>query len=166
MVEEGQVFRPNITDLGVMTLGEDDSWTVTLKNVACSTVTGNQELLDEAEQHFCDDFVKSAGSLLAKELELDVTRLLCDNGTFCKLGVKSVFDFFHLFPTPDDIANACHDMFQAIQNACPGGGGVADTEVTLENGAKQSGQLEFSYTLGNGPECKEDATHQCYDREL
>lgn len=165
MVEEGQVFRPNITESGVITFANDDGWTVTVKNVACSTVTGNKELLDRAEDHFCDNFVKNAGSMMAQEMELDVTRLLCDNGTFCKLGVKSVFDFLGLFPTADDIANACHDMFQALQNACPDGG-VADTEVTLSDGAAETGQLEFSYLLGNGPECQEDPTHECFDRDI
>ncbi|KAL4721771.1 hypothetical protein ACLX1H_011265 [Fusarium chlamydosporum] len=166
MVEKGQLYRPNITSTGLIQVREDGKgWKVTLKNVACSTVTGNKDLLERAEAHFCDDFIKNAGNIMAREMELDVTRLLCDNGIFCKLGVKSVFDFFHLFPTADDIAGVCHDMFNAVQNACPDGGGVADTEVTY-NGAAEVGQLEFSYTLGNGNECKEDPTHQCFDRDI
>ncbi|KAF4980505.1 hypothetical protein FZEAL_3493 [Fusarium zealandicum] len=167
MVEQGHLFRPKVTDSSVMLArdGEGNGWKVTLKNVACSTVTGSKDLLERAEGHFCDDFIKNAGNMMAREMELDVTRLLCDNGTFCKLGVKSVFDFFHLFPTADDIANVCHDMFNAIQDVCPDGGGVADTEVTTSNGAAELGQLEFSYTLGNG-ECQQDPTHQCFDRDI
>lgn len=165
MVEEGHLFRPNITGAGVM-LARDNGWKVTLKNVACSTVTGNKDLLERAEGHFCDDFIKNAGNMMARDMELDVVRLICDNGTFCKLGIKSVFDFFHLFPTADDVANVCHDMFNAIQDACPDGGGVADTEVRLSNGAAETGQLEFTYTLSNNNECQEDLTHECFDRDI
>lgn len=166
MVDEGQVYRPNTTDLHVMKIASDEGWTVTIKNVACSTVTGNRELLERAEGHFCDNFIKPAGNMMAKEMELDVMRLLCDNGTFCKLGVKSVFDFLGLFPGANDIADCCHDMFDALQNACPDGGGVADTEVVMSSGEVELGQLEFSYLLGNGPECMADATHECFDQDI
>lgn len=164
MVAQGQVFRPNNTDNALSLRAEGDGWTVNVKNIACSTVTGNREMLEEAEAHFCDDLVKTLGDLLAKEVEMDVMRLLCDNGFFCKLGVKSVFDFFHLFPKPEDITGVCHDMFQSIQNACPDGGGVADTEVIVGNNV-EPGLLEFSYQLANS-ECVPDATHTCYDRTI
>ncbi|KAI6756901.1 hypothetical protein HG530_011499 [Fusarium avenaceum] len=166
MVEEGHLFRPNITDSSVIIARDGGKWKVTLKNVACSTVTGSKDLLDRAEAHFCDDFIKNAGNMMARDMEMDVTRLICDNGTFCRLGLKSVFDFFHLFPTADDIAGVCHEMFNAVQNACPDGGGVADTEVTGGSGETESGQLEFSYTLGNDGECQEDPTHQCFDKDV
>ena len=165
MVMQGQLYRPNMTETGII-MASEDSWKVTIKNVACSTITGNKELLDDAEEHFCDNFIKTAGSLMAKEMELDVMRLVCNQGKICQLGVKSVFDFFGLFPSGDDIAGVCHDMFGALQNACPGGGGVADTEVVLSNGAAELGQLEFSYTLANDHECREDATHECFDRQI
>ncbi|KAM0339108.1 hypothetical protein ACHAPU_011061 [Fusarium lateritium] len=166
MVGEGHLYRPNITDSSLMLARDGGQWKVTLKNVACSTVTGSKDLLDKAEDHFCDGFIKNAGNMMARDMEMDVTRLLCDNGTFCKLGLKSVFDFFHLWPSADDIAGVCHDMFQAVQDACPNGGGVADTEVTASSGQVESGQVEFSYTLGNNNECHEDATHECFDRDI
>lgn len=166
MVAEGHLFRPKTTELSVFS-GRDENggWLVTVKNVACSTVTGSGDLLERAEGHFCDGFIKNAGDAMAREMELDVMRLICDNGTFCKLGVKSVFDFFRLFPTADDISGVCHDMFNAIQDACPAGGGVADTEVTF-NGQAELGQLEFSYSLSNGDGCVPDATHECFDKDV
>lgn len=165
MVEEGRLFRPETTDI-VVVAARDDSWSVKLKDVACSTVTGSKEMLEKVETHFCDKFIRGVSDTMAREMGVDVTRLVCDNGTFCKLGVNTVFDFFNIFQNGDDIVTICHELFDGIYNACPGGGGIADAEVTTSSGAVQNGQVESSYSLNNGGDCQPDAAHNCFDQDI
>lgn len=167
MVREGHLSRPSGGENGALIVRDDtNGWTVTLKNVGCSTITGRQDLLERAESHFCDKFIKNAESLLARKMELDVTRLLCDGGTFCKLGLKTVFEFFGWYETPEDMTKICHEIFDAVHKACPGGGGVAQGEVRTSDGGLHPVEVENAYSLNNGGGCQQGATHECFDRDV
>lgn len=171
MVEQGHLKYPstNLTDadgsLMVYTRA-DGSWYVKLKSVGCSTIDGNHDLVSQAQDHFCG-FVKQAEQLKALEMETDVLRIICDDHKICRLGVRAAFDFFNVFKDVDDFTKLCHQMFDAINSACPGGGGVADTEVGANSGGHSyTGQLESAYALEDGNTCQQSATRECFDRTV
>ncbi|KAI0121361.1 hypothetical protein BJ170DRAFT_714660 [Xylariales sp. AK1849] len=163
MIEEGHLYHPNVTGDGMM-FARSDSWYVKLKNVGCNTVTGNRDLVDKTQTHFCS-FVKQAEQLAAMEMETDVTNVLCNTHSFCKLGVRFVFDTFNIFKEVDDVTKLCNEMYDELNKACPDGG-VADAEVGKNNGARgesYAGQLESSFNLDDNSSCQESATHECFD---
>ncbi|EMR61785.1 hypothetical protein UCREL1_11283 [Eutypa lata UCREL1] len=158
MVEEGHLYRPNVTDDGLI-LGRSTNWSIKLKSVACATIAGNRDLMAKTQEHFCN-FVQTAEQIYAQQMETDVKNNLCDH-LVCRLSLRALFDFFNVFKDVDDGKQFCHELFNAMNNACPDGG-VADTE--LDNGAEvQSGQLQSSYDLENGQPCDQDATHECFN---
>ncbi|RYO88288.1 hypothetical protein DL766_008443 [Monosporascus sp. MC13-8B] len=162
MVEEGHLYYPNITDDTLM-FSRSDSWYVKLKHVGCSTISGNPDFIAKTQTHFCS-FVQKAEQIKALEMETEVMTLLCDDHRFCKLAVRAAFDFFNVFKDVDDVTKLCHEMFDALNQACPNGGGVADTEVGDNSGGNPyNGQLESSFSLDNGETCQQSATHECFD---
>ncbi|KAK7740845.1 hypothetical protein SLS62_010990 [Diatrype stigma] len=172
MVTQGHLVYPstNLTaaDGSLMVYARDGSgWYVKLKNVGCATIDGNHDLVGKAQEHFCG-FVQRAEQIKALEMETDVTRIICNDHKICRLGVRAAFDFFGVFKDVDDFTQLCHEMFDAINNACPGGGGVADTEVGANSGGDSySGQLESAYALDDGSfTCEQGATRECFDRDV
>ena len=172
MVEDGHLLRPSDTDVSfihrgeVIGRGDKDGWTVKLKHVACSTISGNGDLLERAESHFCDKFTKNAEEMMAKQLELDVTEIICKDGPFCKLGLRTVFDLFGWFQEPDDMTKICHEAFDAVRNACPGGGGIAEAEVVLKSGESTTGLVQSSYSLDDSMHCQEGKTQECFVKDI
>ncbi|KAK9783762.1 putative Saposin B-type domain-containing protein [Seiridium cardinale] len=160
MVDEGHLFYPNVTGDGLM-LARSDSWYVKLKDVGCGQITGNRDLVSKTQTHFCG-FVQKAEKLLSTQMETDVNTILCDDHRVCKLAVRAAFDFFNVFKNVDDVTNLCHEMFDALNKACPGGG-VASAEVGDNNGgATYNGQLESSFALEDSSTCQQSATHECF----
>ena len=168
MLQSGQLIAPDTEEFALIPADDNgEDWLVSLRNIGCSTLSGGKDLLDRAEHHFCDEFVQRAEKVLAKQMELDVTRQLCDNGKFCKLGLRAFFDMFEVFQEPKEFTTICHEMFDSLQTACPGGGGVAEAEVTI--GDKRTvyyGRIESAYSLNTGFKCRNDLTHECFDRDI
>ncbi|KAH6645378.1 hypothetical protein BKA67DRAFT_664462 [Truncatella angustata] len=168
MIDEGHLYPSNVTSDGLIFLrDENESWTVKLKNVACNRIHGSRDTLMKAQSHFCG-WVQKIEQIKAKEMEEDVTNVLCDDGVICRLGVRTAFDFLKVFPdNVQDITNACNEMFDQLHLACPDGGGVADTEVTDKQGnTKESGKVEASFSHNNVGECNPSQTRQCHEHEL
>jgi hypothetical protein len=161
MIRDGHLYSPNITAL----LARQDGWGIKLKNVGCAQVTGNRDLVNDVHDHFCE-FVKKAEQLSAMEMATDVARNICNDHRICKLAVSATFNFFGLFKDVDDVTKLCHEMFDALDAACPDGG-VAEAEVSDPiDGHTETGHLESAYALEDSSTCNPSATQECFDKTI
>ncbi|KAI0129028.1 hypothetical protein BJ170DRAFT_682808 [Xylariales sp. AK1849] len=164
MVDQGHLYQPNISDS--LLLARSDSWSVKLKNVACTTVHGNRDVFASTQKNFCG-WVQAAEEYKAKQMEEEVTHTLCADGQICRMFIRTVFNQFSLFQNVDDVTKLCNQMFDSLNEACPDGGGVADVEVgDNHGGAKYGGKVEASFSADNGESCQSSETHRCYDHHV
>lgn len=165
MVEDGRLYRPEVSSREILFVRED-GWYVKVQNAGCAALTGNQELLSKTQEHFCNDFVKGAATIYAQAMETDVQNTICGDGRVCKVGVRAAMNFFEVNKSVEDITNACHQMFTYLNDACPDGG-VAEVEIGDDSGAEpQTGQLESMYELDTGPTCQTSNTQECFNRDV
>ncbi|KAH9883539.1 hypothetical protein F4778DRAFT_788466 [Xylariomycetidae sp. FL2044] len=142
--------------------GNKPSWTFRVKNAVCTKVHGQRDMLQRAENHFCR-WVAEAEKIYIQRKTAQMNHELCNDGAICSLLLKETINFSNPWKENDDVGTLCHDMFAALNRACPDGGGIADAELDDGAGKKVTGQVEASFSPDDGEKRQPSESKQCLE---
>ena len=158
---KGLVVIPELTEDGIKFMSDDSSWYITIRSVGCAQIIGNPDVLLKTKEHFCGDFIQNAAQMYAQNMEMDVSRLICQHNRLCQLGLRATMNYFKVSDMVQDITGFCNNLFDKLHKICPQGG-VAQVEIQDELGNTEQSEIENSFML-NYDTCEESPTQECFE---
>ncbi|KAI1762954.1 hypothetical protein GGR53DRAFT_532011 [Hypoxylon sp. FL1150] len=141
MIDEGHLQPAARTD-SLLVVREGKSWSARLKNVACSEVIENRELVESTQEHFCN-FVQGAEKIKAPDDAGRSDQRACVHG-------------FH---------KLCNDMFDNLNDGCPNTGGVAEASLAKNGKEVEKGKVEAFWANQDG-DCTPTKTISCHEHSV
>ncbi|EPE35024.1 hypothetical protein GLAREA_10719 [Glarea lozoyensis ATCC 20868] len=156
-VAEGKMYWPNKTSI---TIGNRQTGSFTLMNIACGVLGGTQQFYEDGEAHFCTLVNLYVGGVL-KGAEWLVNDLVCQDQQPCLLLVEIGLDVGGGFAA-SGVPSFCSAVFEEIYASCNGAPGGAGQIFITDDSGSQSGVAEAQFFGGESDTCPAtDDTFAC-----
>ncbi|OTA53279.1 hypothetical protein K449DRAFT_426779 [Hypoxylon sp. EC38] len=131
-VADGELYWANNTDIeqAITRDLQDRGVTATIVNAACSVITGDQAVFEEAKEVWCD-WAQEIKDLSIREAQAYTTDAIC-GGERCRLFMDITWRERGVYKS-QPFKKACHNIFDSIYKRCLGGG---TAEIKMNDGGK------------------------------